>query len=81
MADTGGTSHGNRDNLPIYVTAGLGLLLSLAACYLVWHWEDRGAKQEFNAIADNDVPTLQNGLDEYLNKLVAFQNGQFRCQR
>jgi CHASE1-domain containing sensor protein len=73
MSDISGRSHGFWGYLRISVVAGVGLLLSIAACYFVWQWEDRAAKQEFTAIAESDLLTLQSGLDEYLNKLVALR--------
>jgi diguanylate cyclase len=73
MSDTSRRSHGYWDRLRLSTAAGIGLLLSITACYLVWHWEDRVAEQEFNAVAESDRLTLQNGLNEYLNKLDALR--------
>jgi diguanylate cyclase (GGDEF)-like protein len=73
MSDISGRSRRFWGYLRISVAAGAALLLSIAACYFVWHWEDRSAEQEFSAIAESDLLTLQSGLDEYLNKLVALR--------
>jgi hypothetical protein len=40
MFDISGRSHGFWGHLRISMAAGAGLLLSIAACYFVWHWED-----------------------------------------
>jgi CHASE1-domain containing sensor protein len=73
MSDISGRLHELWGDWRISMAAGAGLLLSIAACYFVWHWEDRAAEQEFAAIAESDLLTLQSGLDEYLNKLVALR--------
>jgi diguanylate cyclase (GGDEF)-like protein len=73
MSDITRRSHRFWDNLRISTAAGIGLLLSLAAGYSVWRWEDRVTKQEFNALAESDILTLQNGLNLYLSKLAALR--------
>jgi CHASE1-domain containing sensor protein len=73
ISDITRRSHRFWDNLRISTAAGIGLLLSLAACYSVWRWEDRVTKQEFNALAESDILTLQNGLNLYLSKLAALR--------
>src|ERR1700675_1440445 len=59
--------------LPMLIAATIGLTLSTAAGFLVSQWENRHADLEFNAIAENNYLVLQNGLNEYLNKLLTLR--------
>ena len=52
------------------MAALIGIALSVTAGFMVSLWEDRHAVLEFNAIAENQYMALQNGLNEYLNKLL-----------
>lgn len=60
-----------RTNFPTAASIVLVLLWSASASYFVWQWEVRSAEQEFAATAESRAMTLQNGIDEYLNKLEA----------
>jgi methyl-accepting chemotaxis protein/CHASE1-domain containing sensor protein len=51
----------------------IGIVLSMAAGYVVWRWEDRRAELTFDVIAENSSMVLQHGLDEYLTKLLALR--------
>ena len=51
----------------------MGVALSIAAGFLVLRWEDRVATLEFGAVAENQSMILQNGINEYLNRLVALR--------
>src|SRR5258708_5149639 len=62
-----------RLQLPMVVTAVIGLLLAVFASGLVWRWEQRVAHQEFAAVTQSQVIALQRGLDEYLNQLQALR--------
>jgi diguanylate cyclase (GGDEF)-like protein len=55
------------------VAALVGLALSLSAWFTVSLREDRLAALELNARADDYALILQNGIDEYLNKVVALR--------
>src|ERR1700674_2741437 len=57
--------------LPVAAAAGLGIALSLSAGFVVSKWEYRLAKLEFTKVAENYALILQNGLDEYLDKIRA----------
>jgi diguanylate cyclase (GGDEF)-like protein len=59
--------------LPALVTAGIGLVLSLIASYAVGRWEQRVTKAEFEGVAATELIVLQNGINEYLNRLVTLR--------
>jgi diguanylate cyclase len=58
---------------PALAAAGIGLLLSLMAAYVVCRWENWAAKLEFAGVARNQAIILQNGVNEYLNRLTALR--------
>ncbi len=60
-----------RIHLPIAATMLLGLLCSLTAFHFLWRWEQQLAQEQFAAAAESHFLALQQGLDEYLSKLVA----------
>ncbi len=60
-------------HLPALVAAGIGLLLSLIAAYAVGRWEQRVARVEFEGVAATELIVLQNGINEYLSRLVALR--------
>jgi len=62
-----------RVQLPMVITAVVGLVLSVFASSLVWNWEKRTAHQEFVAATQSQVIALQRGLDEYLDQLQALR--------
>jgi diguanylate cyclase (GGDEF)-like protein len=62
-----------RLHLPALVAAGIGLLLSLIAAYAVGRWEQRVTKAEFEGVAATELIVLQNGINEYLSRLVALR--------
>ncbi|HEV3396498.1 MAG TPA: EAL domain-containing protein [Xanthobacteraceae bacterium] len=59
--------------LPFVAAGALGLALSVAAWFAFWHRDGELARLEFESIAANKAGSLQNGLDQYLNKLVALR--------
>ena len=63
----------SRRFLPMFMAAAVGVALSIAAGFLVSRSENRHADLEFNAIAENHYLVLQNGLNEYLNKLLTLR--------
>jgi diguanylate cyclase (GGDEF)-like protein len=60
-----------RTNFPTLTSIVLVLLWSACASYFTWRWELKSAEQEFRATAESRAMTLQNGVDEYLDKLEA----------
>ena len=60
-------------HLPALVAAGIGLLLSLIAGYAVGRWEQRVTKAEFEGVATTELIVLQNGINEYLSRLVTLR--------
>jgi len=58
---------------PALVAAGIGLLLSLIAAYAVGLWEQRIIRAEFESVAATELIVLQNGINEYLSRLVALR--------
>jgi diguanylate cyclase len=63
-----------RHLVPSLVTATIGVALSVTAAFMVSLSEDRHAKSAFNSIAENYSMVLQNGVNEYLTKLVALRS-------
>jgi diguanylate cyclase (GGDEF)-like protein len=60
-------------HLPALITAGIGLVLSLIASCAVGRWEQRVTKAEFEGVAATELIVLQNGINEYLNRLVTLR--------
>jgi diguanylate cyclase (GGDEF)-like protein len=58
---------------PALVAAGVGLLLSLAAAYAVGRWEQRVTRVEFESVAATELLEMQNGVNEYLSRLVTLR--------
>ena len=58
---------------PALVAAGIGLLLSLIAAYAVGRWEQRVTKVEFEGVAATELIVMQNGINEYLSRLVTLR--------
>src|SRR6266851_650813 len=60
-------------HLPALIAAGLGLLLSLIAAAAVGRWEQRVAAVAFEGAAATELIVLQNGVNEYLSRLVTLR--------
>ena len=58
---------------PALVAAGIGLVLSLAAAYAVGRWEQRVTRVEFEGVAATELIEMQNGVNEYLSRLVTLR--------
>ena len=58
---------------PALVAAGIGLLLSLAAACAVGRWEQRVIWGEFEGVAATELIQMQNGVNEYLSRLVTLR--------
>jgi CHASE1-domain containing sensor protein len=62
-----------RLQLPALIAAGIGLLLSLIAAYAVGRWEQRVTAAEFEGVAATELIVLQNGINEYLSRLLTLR--------
>jgi diguanylate cyclase (GGDEF)-like protein len=60
-------------HLPALIAAGLGLLLSLIAATAVGRWERREAAVAFEGASATELIVLQNGVNEYLSRLVTLR--------
>ena len=58
---------------PALVAAGVGLLFSLAGAAAVARWEDRVNRIEFESAAETESIVMQNGMNEYIGRLVALR--------
>jgi diguanylate cyclase (GGDEF)-like protein len=63
----------SRHFLPMVVASAIGMGLSIGGGLLVSQWEDRVRIQEFHAAAENQSGILQNGINQYLGRLVALR--------
>jgi diguanylate cyclase (GGDEF)-like protein len=59
--------------LPLFIASAIGAALSIGGGLLVSQWEDRVGIQEFQSVAENQSGILQNGINQYLSKLVALR--------
>src|SRR3984957_18377118 len=59
--------------LPMLMASANGVALSIGGGLLVSQWEDRVAIREFQSIAENQTGILQNGINQYLSRLVALR--------
>jgi diguanylate cyclase (GGDEF)-like protein len=64
----------SRHLVPSLVTAAVGIALSVTAASMVALQEDRYSKAAFNSVAENYSMVLQNGVNEYLTKLLALRS-------
>ena len=62
-----------RLHLPTLVAGAIGLILSLIAAFAVGRWEARVTRVEFEGLASTELIVLQNGINEYLSRLVALR--------
>jgi CHASE1-domain containing sensor protein len=58
---------------PASVAMAIGLVLSLAGAYAVSQWEERVTRIEFEGVADTQSIIMQNGMNEYVSRLVALR--------
>ena len=58
---------------PAVIALAIGLLLSLASAYAVGRWEERVTRVEFEGVAETQAIVLQNGMNEYISRLVALR--------
>jgi diguanylate cyclase (GGDEF)-like protein len=58
---------------PALVAAGFGLLFSIIAAYAVGRWEQHATWIEFESVAATQLIEMQNGVNEYLSRLVTLR--------
>ncbi len=58
---------------PALVAAALGVLVSALAAAAVARWEDRANRVEFESVAETEAIVMQNGMNEYISRLVALR--------
>ncbi|MBV9980861.1 EAL domain-containing protein [Bradyrhizobium sp.] len=58
---------------PALFALGIGILLSLTAGYAVGQWENRVTRVEFESVAETQAIVMQNGINEYISRLVALR--------
>jgi diguanylate cyclase (GGDEF)-like protein len=58
---------------PVLVAVAAGVLLSLAGAFAVAQWEERVATVEFEGVAETQAIVMQNGMNEYISRLVALR--------
>ncbi|UQR61931.1 EAL domain-containing protein [Bradyrhizobium sp. C-145] len=58
---------------PALVAIGVGVLFSLVGAAAVARWEDRVNKIEFENAAETEAIVMQNGMNEYISRLVALR--------
>src|SRR6202030_1622940 len=63
----------SRHFLQIFMASAIGAALSISGGLLVSQWEDRVAIREFQSVAENQSGILQNGINQYLSRLVALR--------
>src|SRR6202043_3059032 len=65
--------HRGRIFFPPFLAAVIGVIFSIGAGLLVSQWEDRVGIREFHSVAENQSGLLQNGINQYLSRLVALR--------
>ena len=65
------TSRMLRQFAPCLLAAAIGVGVSVAAAGMTANRESRDAEQQFNSTAENNFMVVQNGVNEYVNKLRA----------
>src|SRR5260370_34426703 len=58
---------------PVAIAMLIGGVLSLAGAVAVARWEQRVANAEFEGVAETQAIILQNGMNEYISRLVALR--------
>ena len=56
---------------PSLFAVAAGLAVSLTAAGLIASWESRHAAAQFHVVAENHFTIVQNGLNEYVNRMRA----------
>jgi diguanylate cyclase (GGDEF)-like protein len=58
---------------PAAIAMAIGVVLSLAGAFAVARWEQRVAIAEFEGVAETQAIILQNGMNEYISRLMALR--------
>ena len=58
---------------PALIAACIGIVLSFAGAFAVGQWENRVARAEFEGLAENQAITIQNGINEYVGRLITLR--------
>ncbi len=58
---------------PALIAACIGIALSVAGAFAVGRWENRLARAEFEGLAENQAITIQNGINEYVGRLITLR--------
>ncbi|MGY4622289.1 bifunctional diguanylate cyclase/phosphodiesterase [Bradyrhizobium sp. USDA 4486] len=58
---------------PALVAVAVGLLFSIVGAAVVARWEDRVNRIEFENAAETEAIVMQNGMSEYISRLVALR--------
>jgi CHASE1-domain containing sensor protein len=61
----------SRQLIPCMLAAFIGIGVSVIAAGLTASWENKHAEAQFKAVAENHYMVVQNGLNEYVNRLRA----------
>ena len=62
-----------RHFVPCIVAAAIGITVTVTATAVIVQRDDGDAERQFAVLAENHFMVLQNGLDEYVNRLKAVQ--------
>ena len=57
----------------MFMASAIGVALSVGAAFIVSQWEDRVGIREFHSVAENQSGILQNGINQYVSRLVALR--------
>ncbi len=58
---------------PALIAGCIGIALSVAGAFAVGQWENRLARAEFEGLAENQAITIQNGINEYVGRLMTLR--------
>jgi diguanylate cyclase (GGDEF)-like protein len=58
---------------PAGIAMATGVVLSLVGAFAIARWEQRVANAEFEGVAETQAIILQNGMNEYISRLVALR--------
>jgi diguanylate cyclase (GGDEF)-like protein len=58
---------------PALVASCMGIVLSFVGAFAVSQWENRVARAEFEGLAETQAIVVQNGVNEYLSRLMTLR--------
>jgi CHASE1-domain containing sensor protein len=65
------TGNNLRQFLPCILAATIGIAASVTSAAVIVQRDNNDAERQFNVLAENHFMVLQNGLNEYVNRLHA----------